>query len=86
MSNKIFDLEQEIIQCWNVLDDIDLITTWFVEDPKWEGMDPALTDALMNKYFGIKELYQLKFDKMWNTFEEVCGEHHRMRRVMEEEL
>lgn len=84
--SKIFDLEQEILQCWNVVDDIDMITCWFVEDPKWEGMDPALTDALMNKYFAIKELYQLKFDKLWATFEEHCREHHRMRQVMEEEL
>lgn len=84
--SKIFDLEQEILQCWRVTDDIDLTTSWFVEDPKWEGMDPALTDALMNKYFGIKELYELRFDKLFKTFEEVCTEYHRMRRVMEEEL
>lgn len=84
--SKIFDLEQQILQCWNVVDDIDLTTAWFVEDPKWEGMDPALTDALMNKYFGIKEIYELKFDKLFKTFEEVCREYHRMRKLMEEEL
>jgi hypothetical protein len=84
--SKIFDLEQEILQCWRVTDDIDLVTAWFVEDPKWEGMDPALTDALMNKFFGIKELYELRFDKLFKTFEEACGDYHRMRALMEEEL
>jgi hypothetical protein len=84
--SKIFDLEQEILQCWRVTDDIDLVTAWFVEDPKWEGMDPALTDALMNKFFGIKELYELRFDKLFKTFEEVCGDYHRLRKLMEEEL
>jgi hypothetical protein len=49
-------------------------------------MDPALTDALMNKFFGIKELYELRFDKLFKTFEEACGEYHRMRALMEEEL
>jgi len=84
--SKIFDLEQEIFECWRVTNDIDLVTSWFVEDPKWEGMDPALTDALMNKYFALKELYELRFEKLWSSFEEVCGDYHRMRRVMEEEL
>ena len=84
--SKIFDLEQEIFECWRITNDIDMVTTWFVEDPKWEGMDPALTDALMNKYFALKELYELRFEKLWATFEDHCGEHHRMRAVMEEEL
>ena len=83
---KIFDLEQQIFDCWRVTNDIDLVTSWFVEDPKWEGMDPALTDALMNKYFGLKELYELRFEKLWATFEEHCVEHHRLRKLMEEEL
>ena len=39
-------------------------------------MEPALADALMNKYFAIKELYEIKFENMWHTFEEVCKEYH----------
>lgn len=84
--SKIFDLEQQIFDCWRVTNDIDLVTTWFVEDPKWEGMDPALTDALMNKYFALKELYELRFEKLWATFEDHCGDYHRMSKLMEEEL
>ena len=82
----IFDLEQEIFECWRVTNDIDLVTTWFVEDPKWECMDAELTDAIMNKYFGLKELYELRFEKLWATFEEHCAEHHRLRKLVEEEL
>ena len=82
----IFDLEQEIFECWRVTNDIDLVTTHFVEDPKWEGMDGALTDAIMNKYFALKELYELRFEKLWSSFEEVCRDYHRMRKLMEEEL
>jgi len=76
MDNPIFDLEQEIMDCWRVTEDVDMTTRHFVDSPKWEGMDPKLCDALMNKYFGIKELYELKFDKLWNTFEKVCKEYH----------
>ena len=75
--DPIFSLEQQIMQCWRVVDDIDTVTKWFVDSPEWEGMDPKLCDALMNKYFAIKELYDLKFDEMWHTFENVCKEYHK---------
>jgi hypothetical protein len=39
-------------------------------------MHPELADAIMNKYFAIKELYEIKFDNMWDTFETVCKEYH----------
>ena len=75
--DPIFSLEQQIMQCWQVVDDVDTVTKWFVDSPEWEGMDPKLCDALMNKYFAIKELYDLKFDEMWHTFENVCKEYHK---------
>ena len=84
MKDPIFDLEQEIMQCWHVVDDIDTVTTWFADDPKWEGMDGELCDALMNKYFGIKEVYDVKFDKLFKTFEKVCKQYHSYRRSVEE--
>ena len=77
---KIFDLEQEIMKCWNVCDDIDLITQHFVDSPDWKGMDGELCDALMNKYFGLKEVYELKFQKLWDTFEEHAKEYHQEKK------
>lgn len=78
-SKLIFDLEQEIMQCWNVVDDIDLITSHFVDHPDWseEHFSAKACDAMMNKYFGIKELYSLKFQHLFETFEDVCREYHR---------
>ena len=76
MSDKIFDLEQDIMQCWNVTDDIDLITKHFVDSADWEGMDPKLYDELMNKYFGLKEVYEVRFEKLWKTFEQHAKEYH----------
>jgi len=81
MSNLIFDLEQEILQFANVTDDIERVTKYFVESSDWEGMDGALTDAIMNKYFAIKELYEVKFDTLWHTFDEVCKEYHIARKL-----
>jgi len=65
-----FDLEQEIMKCWNVCDDIDAITSHFIDSPKWQGMDAELCDALMNKYFGIKEVYDTRFEVLLDTFKQ----------------
>jgi hypothetical protein len=78
---KIFDLEQSIISCWQVLDDIEMVTKHFVDDPKWEGIDAELSDAIMNKFFGIKEIYELKFNKLWNEFEQVTKDYHRYQKL-----
>ena len=82
---KICDLEQEMLQFANVTDDIERVTKYFIEDARWESMEPALADALMNKYFAIKELYEIKFENMWHTFEDVCKEYHTYRKLSGEE-
>lgn len=88
MNDKIFELEQQIMQCWHVVDDIDVVTEHFVDSPDWAGdhFSAKATDALMNKYFGIKEVYDVKFDKLFRTFEEVCKEYHKYRKLCEEQL
>ena len=62
MTNR-FDLEQNIMQCWNVCEDIQL----------YLDMHEAMTeDQRLNYLVGLKQMYQLKFEKTWNTFEESC--------------
>jgi hypothetical protein len=65
-----FDLEQQMMKCWLILEDIDEITTYFVDDPKFRDRcgDAEYQDELMNKYFGLKEIYEVKFQKMWDIF------------------
>lgn len=79
MTSSIFDLEQQIMQCWHVVDDIEAVTEWFYDSEDWIGMDPKVADAIYNKYAGIKELYDVKFDKLFKTFEKVCKEYHAYR-------
>jgi len=80
---KIYDLEQEIMKCWNIIDDIDMITEYFVDSKDWAGMDPKVCDALMNKYLGLKEVYEVRFNKLWDTFEQHAKEYHMNRREAE---
>jgi hypothetical protein len=53
MSNSIFDLEQQIQDCWKVTDDIDLITKHLVEDLDINGQT---ADAIVNKYSALSSI------------------------------
>lgn len=78
---KIFDLEQQIMECWNVVDDIDMLYYHFGDDPKFAGIDAKAEDEMMNLMLGLKSLYALKFQRMWNSFEEVTREYHQYRKL-----
>lgn len=61
-----FDLEQAILQCWTVTSDIDTLNEYV--------MDSNLTkDQISNILIGMKELYELKFDKMFRGFENMVS-------------
>lgn len=77
MSDKIFELEQQIMNAWNVVDDIEMLYHYFGDNPKFEGLDAKAEDEMMNLLLGVKSMYALKFEKLFKTFEDVCGEHHR---------
>lgn len=64
---KIFDLEQQIQECWTIVDDIKMINTLYKEED-----NSSLNEALNS----LAVLYGLKFQTMWNTFEKVCDEYH----------
>ena len=65
-----FDLEQEIMNCWRVTDDIDLVATMISNT----HLEPRDQDKLMNVLIGMKELYNARFDVMFNTFETLVSE------------
>ena len=76
MSRAIFDLEQQMLEFANITTDIEMVSRHLTEDPKWENMSGELCDAILNKYGAIQELYEIKFQNMWDTFEIVCKEYH----------
>lgn len=59
MSDR-FDLEQNIMHCWNVCDDIQLYL---------DMHDEMNEDQRMNYLIGLKQMYQMKFERLWNNFE-----------------
>lgn len=60
MSNR-FDLEQQIMQCWGIVDELDYVM---------EAVEEGDEDKIFNLLIGLKELYSRKFDKMFDTFEQ----------------
>lgn len=60
-----FDLEQQILNCWNIIDDLDLLEELVLEKK-------ASTDEIANFVLGLKTIYKQKFEKCFNTFEQCC--------------
>jgi hypothetical protein len=67
-----FDLEQEILDCWHITTDLDDLYNFIGDSSFFEDMSPAHKDELMNLLLGLKAMYNIKFDRTFNTFEE-CG-------------
>lgn len=57
-----FDLEKQILDCWHIVDDLELLEELILDG------DPSV-DELANLVLGLKSLYRLKFEKCFNTFE-----------------
>jgi hypothetical protein len=54
-----FDLEQEILQCWNILDDLKMLQ-------ESDNINPQTFES-------IRILYSVKFEVLFATFEELLS-------------
>ena len=63
MTNR-FDLEQDIMKAWNVVDDIRLLT-----EGMFDGTQPMTEDQISNILIGMEHIYELRFNKLFSTFE-----------------
>jgi len=59
-----FDVEQNIMDCWHLIDDIKHLTEMVLDRD-------ASTDNIANILIGMQTLYNDRFDKLMNSFEEV---------------
>lgn len=63
-----FDLEENIMRCWNITDDIDLLYENVMESDMTK-------DDIANALLGMKTMYEMKFNKLWNNFETLIREN-----------
>ncbi len=68
MKNR-FDLEQQIMECWNVTTDINDVYEYVMNGDGSE-LSTGERDRVANILLGISQLYELKFNKLFDTFEE----------------
>ena len=62
--SKIYDLEPMIMDCWHVCDDLQVVL-------RQVGDGEPIEDELMNALIGMQQLYQWKFEQLFNKYEDV---------------
>ena len=64
-----FDFEQQILKCWNITDDL-----------------REANEELNSEHISaIATLYEMKFNKLWELFEDVMMAEVRKNKMLEEE-
>lgn len=59
-----FDLEQEIMKAWAVCDDLGILYEHVME----RDLDK---DTISNALLGLQTMYQMKFETLFDTFEQM---------------
>jgi hypothetical protein len=63
-----FDLENCIMECWNVTSDIKLVYEEHLDSPV-----PMSEDEIANILIGMEQLYNRKFERLFREYEAICG-------------
>jgi|TARA_R110002074_G_scaffold1334_1_gene7983 hypothetical protein len=67
MSNIPFDLEDRIMECWNITNDIKVVYSEQLDSP-----DLMSDDELANIMIGLEALYNRKFARLFQSYEAIC--------------
>ena len=67
MSDR-FDLEQQIMKCWNITEEIQLLNELVLEH------DEYTKDQISNYLLGLHTIYEAKFEKLFDQFSEMVKE------------
>jgi hypothetical protein len=68
MSNIAFELEEKIMDCWNVTSEIKLVYSEYLD-----SAEIMTEDELMNIMIGIEYLYERKFKRLMASYEKICS-------------
>ena len=63
---KLRDLEPMIMDCWSVCNDLETVFRQIGDGER----DPT-PDELMNALMGMQQVYQWKFEQLFNKYEEL---------------
>ncbi len=63
---KMYDLEQMIMDCWKVCNDLETVYKQI-----GDGEREPTRDEMMNTLMGMQQLYEWKFEQLFEMFEMV---------------
>ena len=63
--NKLYEIEPYIMDCWSVCNDLETVFKQIGDGER----DPT-QDEMMNALIGMQQLYQWKFEQLFNKFED----------------
>lgn len=63
-----FDVEQQILKCWEINEDLELLACEHEDD-----------DEITNKVMGLKNVYEMRFNKLWECYEKATKEMWELR-------
>lgn len=69
MRNEMMQMEENIMACWQVEQELDILFEYVMEG----DLD---RDRIANIVLGMKELSNLRFDKLFNNFERAVKEYY----------
>lgn len=63
------DLEEKIMKCWQLVDDLDDVASYIAEGETVN--QPADLDKVRNMLVGLSQLYNLRFNTLFENYEEL---------------
>lgn len=63
---KAYDLEQQIMECWHITDDVSVLTEEILEGD-------LSKDKIINVLTGLEQLYAIRFNKLFRTYEQLLA-------------
>lgn len=73
MMNKHQELEQQILKCWGLKDDIHVLT----EGADWTKIDPIFMDRLLS----IASVHEMHMETLWGVYEEALQEYYNIKNL-----
>jgi hypothetical protein len=76
MSDR-FDFEETLTKCWCIVDDLKELSAHIIEH------DVVGSDTIHNYIFGLANVYDVKFHKLWDLYESQYMETIRENKMLE---
>ena len=64
--SKLYEIEPYIMDCWSVCNDLETVFKQIGDGER----DPT-QDEMMNALIGMQQLYQWKFEQLFDKFEDI---------------